>query len=95
MGPMLDPRRIEVLDDAMVEVLRAKTGAERQRIANEMFRMAQRMIRSSLRARHPDWDEERLPRETARRISHGDISISLERAIQACETRTVDGSHPP
>ena len=73
---MDDPPRIEVLDDAMAEVLRAKTGAERLRIANDMFRMAQRLMRSSLRARHPDWDEARLTRETARRISNGAIGIT-------------------
>jgi hypothetical protein len=55
----------------MVEVLRAKTPAERLAIAHGMFRSAQRMIGSHLRAVHPEWDEARVEQEVARRISLG------------------------
>jgi len=79
MHLMDDPPRIEVLDDAMARVLRAKTGAERLRIANGLFRFARQMIRNSLRARHPDWDERRLSQEIARRISHGTVTTAPPR----------------
>ncbi len=54
----------------MAAVLRSKTGAERLRIANEMFVSARRMIRSHLRAENPNWDERRLEEAVARRLSH-------------------------
>ena len=66
-----DETRIEVVDDEMAAVLRRKSGAERLRIANGLFRTAQRLIRSRLRAEHPDWTEQQITREIARRISHG------------------------
>jgi hypothetical protein len=65
------PLRIESVDDAMVPILRAMTGAERLRIANDMFLAARRMIASHLVAEHPDWDERKIQDETSRRISHG------------------------
>ena len=73
MANSFDDLRIEVVDDDMARILRAKTGAERLKIANDMFVAARRMIASHLAAEHPDWDEERIQRETSRRISHGAI----------------------
>lgn len=55
----------------MFEVLRAKTPAERLAITHGMFRSAQRMIGSPLRAEHAEWDEARVEQEVARRISLG------------------------
>ena len=65
--------RIEVLDEDMACVLRAMTGAERLKIASDMFASARRMIASHLAAEHPDWDEQQIERETSRRISHGAV----------------------
>jgi hypothetical protein len=65
------PLHIEVMDDDMAAVLRAKTGAERLAIASGMYASARRMLLSHLRAEHPDWDEQQIQRETARRLSHG------------------------
>ena len=69
----LDTGRVEVLDDAMAQVLRGKSGAERLRIADNMFSFARELITSSVRAAHPDWDNPRVAAETARRISHGAV----------------------
>ena len=66
-----DTLRIEVIDDQMAAVLRQKTGAERLQIANGMFRMAQRLIRSRLKAQHPEWTEGQIAAGVASRISHG------------------------
>ncbi|GAB4135169.1 MAG: hypothetical protein Tsb009_01170 [Planctomycetaceae bacterium] len=55
----------------MAEVLRQKTGAERLAIANRMWCSAREMIRHHLRQEHPDWTDEEIQRETARRMSHG------------------------
>jgi len=66
-------RQIEVVDDDMARVLRAKTGAERLRIAASMFLSARRMLISHLTAQHPDWGEDRIQREAAHRLSHGAV----------------------
>ena len=70
---MIDPRNIEVVDDEMAEVFRAMTGAQRLKIASDLFASARRMIASHLAAEHPDWDERRIQEETARRLSHGAV----------------------
>ena len=62
---------IEVMDDQMADVLRRKTGAERLRIASEMYASARRMLMSHLRAENPEWPEDQIIREAARRLSHG------------------------
>lgn len=71
--PGMAEREADVVDDEMARVLRGMTGAERLRIASGMFASARRMIASHLAAEHPDWDQERIERETARRISHGAV----------------------
>ena len=72
---MKRPRPIvfEAPDDEMVEVLRKKTGPERLQIAFGMYSSARRMLLSHLRFEHPDWDNHRICREAARRLSHGAI----------------------
>ncbi len=67
----LDKQQIEVVDDKMAQVLRLKTGAERLQIASEMFSSARQMIINMLRSQHPDWNEQKVNAETARRLSHG------------------------
>lgn len=62
---------IELIDDQMVDVLRRKTGAERLRIASGMYASARRMLMSHLRAENPDWRQDQIVREAARRLSHG------------------------
>jgi hypothetical protein len=65
------PLVLDMVDDQMAEVLRTKTGAERLQIASGMFVSASRMLVSHLRAQHTDWDDDRVRREAARRLSHG------------------------
>ncbi len=64
---------VEVIDDASFEILRHKSGAEKLRIAFGMFSWARRMLISHLRAEHPDWTDDQVNREAARRLSHGAI----------------------
>jgi hypothetical protein len=66
-------RDIEVMDDEIAKVIRTKTGAERLRIASGMYSSARRMLINYLRAEHPDWEEQRVIREAARRLSHGAV----------------------
>lgn len=67
------PEHLEVVDDEMAEIFRRKTGAERLQIAFGLFSSARRMLTSHLASEHPDWDEERIQREVARRISRGEV----------------------
>ena len=63
--------RIEVMSEEMAVVLREMSGAERLRIADEMFASARRMLMSHLRSMHPEWDDAQVAREAATRLSHG------------------------
>ncbi len=69
----LDPGQIEVMDDAMVEVLRRKEPWERIAIGFDMWISAWNMLASLLSGLHPEWSEEQVRREVARRMSHGAV----------------------
>ena len=58
----------------MVEILRKKTPVERLHIATGMWESARVMIQGTLRQEHPGWSDEVILQETARRISHGEVS---------------------
>ena len=67
------PKHIEVVDDSMAEVLRAKTGAQRLAIASGMYASARRMLISHLKAENPEWSDAQISAEAARRLSHGAV----------------------
>ncbi len=67
----LDAGQIEVMDDAMAEVLRRKTPAERLAIAHGMWRYARQLVEAGVRWRHPQWDDRAVREEVARRLLHG------------------------
>jgi hypothetical protein len=69
----LDPGQIEVVDDAMADILRRKTPAERIRIGFAMWTSARNMLLVHLRKTHPDWSHDRVEKEVARRLSCGAI----------------------
>ena len=62
---------IEILDDAMVEVLRRKTPAERLAMVFAANRTMRLRLEGHLRSVHPDWDAPAVMREIARRMSGG------------------------
>ena len=64
----LDPGQIEVVDDAMAEVLRRKEPWERIAIGFNLWISASKMLTAHLSASHPDWSEEPVRREVARRM---------------------------
>ena len=64
---------VEVLDDEMAAVLQQKTPAERLAIAFGLWRSARVLLRGQLRSLHPDWSEDRLDGEVARRLSRGAV----------------------
>jgi hypothetical protein len=64
---------IEVMDDAMADVLRQKTEVERLQIAAQMWKSARVILRGVIVTEHPEWDDDQVNREIARRISHGAV----------------------
>ncbi len=69
----LDPGQIEAVDDTMAEILRHKTPAERIRIGFALWTSARDMLMTHLKKTHPDWDNGRIEKEVARRLSHGAV----------------------
>jgi hypothetical protein len=69
--PSAQKRRpcIELLDEAMVEVLRRKTPAERVAMVFDAEQTMRLMLETHLQWRHPDWSAEQIAREIARRRS--------------------------
>ncbi|MBL8825729.1 MAG: hypothetical protein JNM18_02000 [Planctomycetaceae bacterium] len=64
----IDPQRIEVVDDAMVPVLRAMTIAQRLAIAFDCNETVRLRLAGHLQTRHPDWTPEQIAQEVARRM---------------------------
>ncbi len=62
---------IELLDEAVVEVLRRKTPTERMAMIFAANRTMRLRLEGHLRTRHPDWDSQALMQEIARRMSRG------------------------
>jgi hypothetical protein len=62
---------VELLDEAVVEVLRRKTPAERVAIIFAANRTMRLRLEGHLRSRHPDWDDQTVMQEIARRMSRG------------------------
>lgn len=70
---VLEPRRIEVIDDATAAMFRAMTPAQRVASALRAHRMAREFIIAIVRSSHPDWADELVSREVARRMSGGAV----------------------
>ena len=69
----MDPRirKLEVIDDRVVEILRKKTPAERLAIVDGLWRFARDQIHAIIAREHPDWPEDEVRRQVARRMSQG------------------------
>jgi len=70
---MIDPSRIEVVDDDMAEVLRRMTSEERLAVANRMWVSARNAVELIVRSENPAWNEQQLQQEICRRMLHGAI----------------------
>jgi len=62
---------MEIVDREMARILAEKTEAERLQIGWGMQRAARRMMTRVIRAENPDWTDEQVTREVARRFSRG------------------------
>jgi hypothetical protein len=76
MGVMgIDPRRIEVIDDATAEMYRRMTPVERIKRGLAMGAFARKIIAAGVRAAHPAWSEAEVRKETARRFAGGHVEV--------------------
>ena len=63
--------RIEILDEAIVEVLRRKSPAERMEMALAANRLVRMRLEGHLCSLHPEWNAKRIQEEIARRVNRG------------------------
>lgn len=63
--------RIDLPDEKMIAVLRAMTPAKRLETAFYLARLARKMMWAQAASAHPEWREEQLREEVARRILLG------------------------
>jgi hypothetical protein len=67
----LNPSCIEVVDDTIAAVLRAKAPWERVAMVGQANRTVRQLIAGGVRVKHPDWTDEQVSREVARRMLGG------------------------
>ncbi len=67
----LDSGQIEVLDEAMADILRRKTPAEKVQMIGAAQRTARRLLAAGVRHQHPDWDDARVEAEVLWRLTRG------------------------
>jgi hypothetical protein len=67
----LDHGQIEVLDDALAEVFRLKTPAEKIQMIAAAHRTARQLIAAGVRRQHPEWDVAQVEAEVLRRLTRG------------------------
>jgi hypothetical protein len=68
---VIDPRRIEVMDDRVADVMRRKTSGEKLLMLDEAWRFGWSISEAGVRRQHPSWTDEAIRRETVRRMSRG------------------------
>lgn len=67
----LNPQQIEVVDDALVPILRAKNPAEKLQMQFQAFELVRMLMAAGIKHRHPQWSQEQVDQEVARRMLHG------------------------
>jgi hypothetical protein len=65
------------MDEEMAKILRQKSEVERLAIAERMWESARVILRGAIETEHPDWDNNRVNQEIARRISRGVVDVEL------------------
>ena len=70
-GFRLDDGQIEVVDPFVAECLRQRTFAERMEMVFEINRNMRLRIAGRVKSLQPDWSDEQIQTEVARRWLHG------------------------
>jgi hypothetical protein len=67
----IDSARIEVVDDALAEVLRKKSPAQRIQMIGDANHTARILAAGGVRYQHPDWDDAQVQAEVLKRVCGG------------------------
>ena len=67
MSRTIDYRRIEMLEPEVVEMLRGKTAAEKVEMVFDAEKTLRMMLEAHLKWSHPNWSDEQVRQEIARR----------------------------
>ncbi len=67
----LDPRRIEVMDDRVAEIMRRLTLDQKLKMLDDMRQFAWTVSEAGVRHFHPEWSDGQVRTETLRRVSRG------------------------
>lgn len=70
-GFRLDDGQIEVVDQAMADMMRLKSPAEKVAMVSAAHRTAKKLMAAGIRHSHPDWSEAEIQAEVCRRLLHG------------------------
>ena len=65
--------RIEAVHPEVARALRAMSGMERLRLAHETWELTRERLGAYLAARHPDWRQDQIEKEVARRLLGDDL----------------------
>jgi hypothetical protein len=65
------PPGLVIVDDHVASILARKAMSERIAMADGFWRSAWKLVRAMLLREHPEWTEDELCREVARRMSRG------------------------
>jgi hypothetical protein len=68
MSRPVDPRNIEVIDDQMAAILRDKSVTGRIAMSADANDTARLLAAAGIRHVHPDWSEDQVQQEVARRM---------------------------
>ena len=77
----LDKGQIEVVDDRIAEILRQETLTERVQMIFAANRTMRLVIEGALRTQHPEWTDDEVLAEVARRML-GEADCKRKRAHQ-------------
>jgi hypothetical protein len=69
MSRKLDARRIEAVDPEVVAILRTKLPHEKIAMASDAFEAVRYLLQVQVTREHPDWPNNEVNREVARRIA--------------------------
>ncbi len=70
-GFRLDDGQIEVVDQAIADIMRQKSPAEKIALVGIAHRTAKRLMAAGIRRTHPDWSDDAIQKEVCRRLLHG------------------------
>ncbi|MBX9735834.1 MAG: hypothetical protein K2X32_02820 [Phycisphaerales bacterium] len=84
MSRPIAPRRIEVVDDRIAAILKAKSPTERLAMASAAHAYGVKATTLSIRTRHPDWGDARVHAEVVRSLL---FAASTQHEWQAIKSR--------